>query len=410
MNSKGKKRIISGRHSNHSDPASNFVNGLGNMLVEAGLKMLAPYVSTVFGLQSSQLELVKRQLEMQNLTADMAEAREREASSENNVKLGELKVEEKEIQLDKAKHSSSNPVVARTDVTVRIRTEVISGALEIGANADGFGDSVEQKDAYEWAQGFKVGKVMAILGRRGAGKTAMAAKIGEFCAAVHHMPVFWLGLPPEAQAHLPTWIKIIDDLEQCPNNGVVICDETGLEFLSLNFTKNKNVYLRRLLFIARQKRLIFVFATQHSKDIEASIIRMVDCIIFKEPSLTQPENERREILVMAKRAASAFKQIPNERRIAAAYVIDDKYEGIIETKLPTFWSEPLSNIYANLNPADPSSHPRQLTAGPNANGQTCNESELCQRIRELRRTHTLREIVDITGRKMWIVRKCLGKM
>lgn len=411
MNRKPKKRTARRRYRKNGDPASNFVNGLGHILAEESLKKLTPYISAIFGSQPSQLEQTMYQLEMQNLAADIAEAKERQHSSKTNMQLGNFKVEEKEMKLDKARYSPGNPIAARTDITVRVRTELISGALEIGANADGFGGSVEQQDAHKWAQSLNVGKVILILGRRGSGKTALAAKVVEFCQAFHKMPGFWLGLPSIAKTLLPTWINIVDCLEQCPKNAVVICDEAGLEFLSLNFTKKRNLDLRKMLFVARQRKMIFVFAAQHSRDIDASIMRMVDCVIFKEPSLTQPENERREILTKAKRAASAFKQIPPERRLAAAYVIDHSYEGIIESKLPSFWSEGLSNIYGDLNLADLNGQPRQLTSGSADNGHAIDESERFQNIKELDATgKSLREIADIVDCTVWQVRKCLGKV
>jgi len=59
----------------------------------------------------------------------------------------------------------------------------------------------------------------------------------------------------------------------------------------------------------------------YSHDMDNSILRQCDTIIFKEPGLHQPDSERPEIKSRAKQAARVFKEIPREKRHEAWSII-----------------------------------------------------------------------------------------
>jgi hypothetical protein len=142
---------------------------------------------------------------------------------------------------------------------------------------------------------------------------------------------------------------MVDSVEQCPPDSFVIVDEAGLNYLSLAFNTDRNKLLRKYLMIVRHKNCSMVFAAQSSRDIDASILRLADGFIFKQPSLHQAQSERQDMKEMTKKAAKVFEQIPKEERIQSAYVIDNTFEGVIKCALPSFWSEELSHIYSNLD-------------------------------------------------------------
>jgi len=177
---------------------------------------------------------------------------------------------------------------------------------------------------------------------------AMSKSVDKGVLKCHHK-FFWLAIPTWVQDFLPSWVRIVDRLEQCPNNCFILIDEAGLSFLSLHFADKRNVYLRQQLMLCRQKNWVVVFCVQSSRDIDDSILRALNWTVFKEPGLNTASTERGAIRDKALFASQAFKQIPKEDRLQLAYVFDENFEGFIQCSLPSFWSEELSNAYGYSN-------------------------------------------------------------
>lgn len=257
------------------------------------------------------------------------------------------------------------------------------------------------------------GKIILILGRRGSGKTAWAGKIGEYMLVRRRMPIYWVGLPTQARSFLPHWITMADSPEQCPIGCIIIIDESGLNYLSLAFATERNKLLRSLMMICRHKYILLVFAGQNSRDIDLSIIRQADCLIFKEPGAFQFDTERPDLKRRAKIAAEAFRGIPQEERKEAAYVFNDAFQGIIKSTLPSFWSESFSKIYANFDfPAirEQTAKGREIQEQMVEETKLLNEASQEKNILELRRQgYGIEKIAKTLGISTWAFRKCLNR-
>ena len=172
--------------------------------------------------------------------------------------------------------------------------------------------------------------------------------------------------------------------------------------------------MRRLLMVARQKHISLAFATQSSRDIDASVVRHADSIIFKQPGLHQPESERQDIRAKAKKAAFVFDRMSKEERISAAYVFDASFEGIIKSTLPTFWNEDLSHIYSQLDLSQIESRNRgkpQLESSKSDVAKSLDSSTLNIQILELRQQgFGIKSIAKVLGCSVWAVRKCLDNL
>jgi len=332
---------------------------------------------------------------------------------ERQLKLLDMKIQQKEFEMQMARQRLENAEAQSLEAGPQLRTEVISGALEVAADPDGLTDSGEETEGYTaWLDSCQDGKVILILGRRGSGKTALAAKIAEYAMAKYRMPIYWIGLPEQARSLLPNWITLVDSPEQCPMGCFMIIDEAGIQYLSLAFNTDRNRLLRGLLMICRHRHCSLVFAVQSSRDLEYAIIRQSDTLVFKQPSLHQPESERPDVRPRAKKAALVFKDIPKDKRIESALVFDDDFEGLITSSVPSFWSEKLSNIYANF---DLTSIENQVRRGNELKRVTVeetkllNEASLDKDILELRqRGHGIKSIAKNLGCTEWRVRKCLS--
>ena len=127
----------------------------------------------------------------------------------------------------------------------------------------------------------------------------------------------------------------------------------------------------------------------------------------------QPDSERPGINAKARKAALAFKEIPKEERIGAAYVFDDNFEGIIKSNLPSFWTEDLSHIYAQLDLSQIENRNRlqgQLGTSIDSETKRLSNSSLESDILELnRQDNGIERIAKTLGCTTWTVRKCLDK-
>jgi len=336
------------------DPLENLASAIGNIVTDNGLKWLSDEAEKlVFGRRTPSPQ-EKYQAESQNLSLqkqqiELAKARTQQLKAEEQLKLTEIKMAEKEQHLERKKQQSSEITIQRTEVDVHVKTEVISGALNVVATSGGLVVPDGQQGAdQEWLDRLP-GTVGLITGKKGSGKSSMGAKLGEFMQATKGFPFFWLAIPAWVQDFLPSWVRIVDRLEQIPNNSFVLIDEAGLSYLSLHFADKRNIYLRQQLMLCRQKNWVVVFCVQSSRDADEAILRALNWAVFKEPGLNTASTERTEIRGKALLASQAFKQIPKEDRLHLAYVFDENFEGFIQCSLPSFWCEELSNAYGYSN-------------------------------------------------------------
>ena len=256
------------------------------------------------------------------------------------------------------------------------------------------------------------GTVGVITGKRGSGKSSLGAKLGEFMQATRGFPFFWLAIPTWAQDLLPSWMRIVDSLEQYPNDCFILVDEAGLSYLSLRFADKRNVSLRQQLMLARQKNWTVVFCVQSSRDIDESIVRQSNWTIFKEPGLNTASTERVEIRNKALLASQAFKQMPKEERLHLAYVSGEHFEGSIQCSLPSFWSEELSNAYGYSNlPTTNGRRGNQQLSGPASDKKPKRPSDSVsdEEILELRRKgYGYERIAKGLNCSVYRVRQCLA--
>ena len=401
---------------NPHNPLANIVGAVGNTFVTLGIRRLSKDLAQALGLGgmsvADEIQLHRSRLSVAKQEGDNTRAT---LIGERQIKLLDYKIQQKEYNMQKAMERLENTEAQRLEVSTYPRTEIISGALEVAADPGGIAASGEQKEGYTaWLDSCQDGKVILILGRRGSGKTALAAKIAEYAMARYRMPIYWIGLPESARELLPHWITLVDSPEQCPMGCFMIIDEAGIQYLSLAFNTDRNRLLRGLLMVCRHRHCSLVFAVQSSRDLEYSIVRQADSLIFKQPSLHQPDSERPDIRPMAKKAALIFKEIPKENRIESAYVLDDDFQGIITSSVPSFWKERLSCIYSNF---DLAAIENQVRRGNELKKIVVEETKLLdaasleKKIMELRReSYGIERIAKTLNCSTWQVRKVLGSV
>jgi hypothetical protein len=397
------------------DPLDMIISTGANIFINLGLQRFSREAAKILGVSGTsitdEITLNRSRLQLERQQGDNARA---QMLAERQVKLLDIKIKEKEAELEERKQRLAAAQEQQAQLSLPKPSEVVTGALEVTATPEGL-ISPEQSEGYNaWLDSFESGKVILILGRRGSGKTALAAKIGEYMLVTNRMAFFWIGLPREARGLLPHWVNMADSIEQCPPGCLIIIDEAGLHYLSLAFSTEENILLRRFLMICRHKHCSLVFAVQSSRDLENSVVRLADTIIFKEPGLNQPDSERPDLRKRTKKAALVFKEIPKEQKPEAAYVFDDNFEGLIKSSVPSFWSDELSHIYGHFDLTDIQQQferNNELQTVVVEETRLLNGASRDKQILELKqRGNGIEKIARTLGISTWAVRKCLGNV
>jgi len=279
----------------------------------------------------------------------MARIQSRVALDERRTRLYDLQIAKAEIEVERQRqrleagdHLALPPGV----------DQPIQGALDFRANPSGI--SGEVRSGYmAWLDSLELGKVILILGKRGSGKSAFALKLGEYLYAVHEVPVWLVGIPEDVSVYLPRWVNIAQDIEQVDLGAFIIVDESGLQYMAMRYQSDANTIMRRLLMIARHRKQSLVFICQVASDVDKAVVRQADTIVFKQPTLMQPKNDRPEVRDIAGRALKVFDALPKDEKLRTAYIHDGDFVGVLQCDLPDYWREELSFAFANVPLSDP---------------------------------------------------------
>ena len=183
-----------------------------------------------------------------------------------------------------------------------------------------------------------------ILGARGTGKSAIGMRMLENFKAKTKKRIYALGFKEES---LPSWINVINSIEEIQNNSVILIDEGGIEFSSRKSMSDANKFLSELLLIARHKDLSVIFITQNSSNLEINAIRQADYLVMKPSSLLQKDFERKKIKEIYSSVQEDFDELGDDKGLT--YLYGNNYLGFVSNSLPSFWSEKVSKGYRNRN-------------------------------------------------------------
>lgn len=192
------------------------------------------------------------------------------------------------------------------------------------------------------------GNIAVVVGRRGSGKSSLGVAVAEE-ASKHGRQVFVVGFPDEAAELFPSAFKTAKAIEQVPNGAFALLDEAVLLHSSRSWHGNQG--LTRIVDLARQKDMSLVFVTLNTAMIDSNIMRAIDTLVIKEPSLLQEYMERPWFKRFLVRATSSFEKLPEtEDRRAWSYIFDSTMEGMVKVGLPSFWNDKISKLWKDYGP------------------------------------------------------------
>ncbi len=202
--------------------------------------------------------------------------------------------------------------------------------------------------------------VVLILGKRGAGKSALGYRLLELCR--YQLTPYVVGVPDEARTILPDWIGIAPSLKEIPPKSIVLVDEAYLRYHSRESQSKTSKEMSQLLNLSRQREQTLIFVTQEARQVDLNISSSASIVVFKEPGSLQFEFERRELRRIAEQARVAFQAVGKDRRRwNYVYSPDANFSGLIENQLPSFWSARLSRLFATGQGASALNHPAKTT-------------------------------------------------
>lgn len=177
-------------------------------------------------------------------------------------------------------------------------------------------------------------KIGIILGARGSGKSAFGMKVLENVHVKKGRKCFALGFKEES---MPSWIKVVNSVDELENNSFVLIDEAGISFSSRSSMSSANKLLSDLILVARHKNLSILFISQNSSNLDVNILRQADYLVLKPSSLLQKDFERKIIQDMYTATEKEFEKFAD--RNGLTYIYSNDFTGFVENELPSFWSE-----------------------------------------------------------------------
>lgn len=213
-----------------------------------------------------------------------------------------------------------------------------------------FSKPAPDKNAMEtskWVAIIKHPLVVVLLGKKGSGKSGLGYRLCEHLRWT--APIYAVGIPSNALKYLQDWISVVPSIEDLPNGCIALVDESSIPFHARSSMTARAKAMSQMINLSRQRGQTLIFVTQESGQIDRNILSSADVIIFKEPGILQPRFDRSELRAIAAEASRAFQSIiGNRKKWSYVFTQEKGFIGLIENSLPTFWSNDLSNAFANV--------------------------------------------------------------
>lgn len=200
-------------------------------------------------------------------------------------------------------------------------------------------------EAEKWLKLIRHPSIVLILGKRGGGKSALGYRLLEYLR--YTASPYVVAMSKEARKLLPDWIGMAASLEDVPPKAVVLVDEAYISYHARSSMAAEAKAMSQLVNLSRQREQTLIFVSQEARQVDKNIASSANVVIFKDLGIFQLEFDRRELNKIATNAQQAFTTITTDRRKwAYVYSPDSDFMGLVESSLPTFWSEKLSHVFA----------------------------------------------------------------
>lgn len=209
------------------------------------------------------------------------------------------------------------------------------------------------EDISKWCELVTPSTVNIILGRKGAGKSALGYFLLENIGRHYNLCPFVVNLPNTKEMLLPSSFAVTN-LEQVKTimNSIILIDE-GTTMLPAGRAKLEEM-IKGFQALSRQRNQVIIFIFHASSDVGSRILRGVDAVLLKEPSKRQiqhgsKDNWWHDLLLESKEKFKTLADIGEDKRKYTYVDCDEpEFRALLPNSLCSFWSEELSCAYAGV--------------------------------------------------------------
>lgn len=204
-----------------------------------------------------------------------------------------------------------------------------------------------------WLELIRPSTVSLILGYKGTGKSGLGYLLLDKLSKAHSLLPIAVNLPREKRYLLPEnyAVKSLEELKHT-QDAVALIDE-GTTMMPAGQRKVEEL-VKSFVALSRQRHQIIIFIFHSSSDVGSRILRGVDAILLKEPSLRQiqygsKDNFCRVLLTEAKERFKSLADMGEDTR-KYTYVDCEKppFRGMVKNELPEYWTNDLSEAWADI--------------------------------------------------------------
>lgn len=193
--------------------------------------------------------------------------------------------------------------------------------------------------------------ILLIIGGRDKGKSALGHNLVERFHNERKIPVYLLILPQlreKFKTLLPEWVNLIEDIQDAPENCLILCDEASLSYHAHKWQKKETEIMENIISISRQRKQTIIFITHITRKFSITLLD-IDILICKQPGLFHTLIERGGFKKLVEKAEAEFRKLPREEVKKCNYVFSEDFKGFIRTGLCSYWSEELSEAFAGID-------------------------------------------------------------
>ncbi|MFH1031888.1 MAG: ATP-binding protein [Chloroflexota bacterium] len=212
----------------------------------------------------------------------------------------------------------------------------------------------------QWLNVIKHPSVIAIIGSRGSGKSALGYKLLEYLRWT--AKAYVVGIPEKSRKLLPDGIGSVPLLEDVPPDSVALVDEAYMMLHSRSSASQFAREISKLINLSRQRGLTLIFVTQEARQLDKNVASSANLIIIKNPGILQLEFERPQFRKILAEAQKMFATIDKDKtKWAYVYAPESNFTGMMPNSLPSFWTPGLSKAYADAHLISEVKQPKKMT-------------------------------------------------
>lgn len=279
----------------------------------------------------------------EKISEEIPEEIKEEIKSEPEIPEEAIKEMVKSTEFDKIEPEpgiKEEPEITETEPD--IEEENIKAIPDIEIIKDG------EFDMEKWENIITLPCVAFVTGRRGAGKSVLGYKLQEKLSKKYNLTPVIFGFPKEKKHLLPDNIVLIDDINDLPENSFILIVEAAFKFYARQHNLSEHRLMDHVISLSRQKKQILLFDFHYTRKIDVNIVTDSDVWLAKEPGIFHVKlGARAEIKPLYKKIGDEFSQLTGNKQ-EYTWVYSNNYEGFMKNNLPSFWSEDLSNVHADV--------------------------------------------------------------